>query len=70
MAKPETAPSIEPHSSPTNATRSGVRSAETPNTGTCETTPIWISTTSNERASGHQGRRRFARHSPAPVAAS
>src|ERR1700722_16432089 len=43
--KPVTAPSVEPHNNPTNATSSGVRSTLTPNSGTSETTLIWMKTT-------------------------
>ncbi len=46
--KPATAPSVEPHSSPTNATSSGVRSTLTPNTGISETTLIWTNTTTTD----------------------
>ena len=40
MPKPMTAPGIDPASSPTDMTTSGVRSALTPNTETCETAAI------------------------------
>ena len=40
IAKPITAPGIEPISRPTAATTSGERSAETPKIVTCETAAI------------------------------
>src|SRR6185437_4071057 len=46
--KPVTAPIVEPHNSPTNATSSGERSTLTPNTGTSETTLICTNTTTTE----------------------
>ena len=50
MPKPMTAPGIEPASSPTDMTTSGVRSALTPKTDTCETAAIWTITVTRASA--------------------
>src|ERR1700716_2133510 len=48
-AKPKTAPGSEPHSRPTEAMTSGVRSALVPNSRTWETAATWMTTTRTPR---------------------
>ncbi len=57
---PATAPTVEPHSNPVNATSRGERSTLTPNTGTSETTLIWTNTITIESSA--------TRHTASPEA--
>ena len=65
FAKPMIAPVIEPHSSPTDITTSGVRSALTPKIEICEIAASWITTATNASSDETQRqpeRGRVSRH--------